>query len=153
MKPWIWLRVAALLQALGTVGHTMASFDSPSRGPGEEAVFNVMRAYRFDIMGVTRSHWDFYVGYELFITVTFAFLSVLMWQLSSLSRTAPEHAHPLTVTILICEIFMSIMGWEYFFAGPGVVSMLIAVCLVATLLALRRGDQPSVATRMESRAG
>ncbi len=153
MKPWIWLRVAALLQALGTVAHTMASFDSPSRGPGEEAVFNVMRAYRFDIMGVTRSHWDFYVGYELFITVTFAFLSVLMWQLSSLSRTAPEHARPLTVTILICEIFMSIMGWEYFFAGPGVVSMLIAVCLVATLLALRRGDQPSVATRMESRAG
>jgi len=152
MKPWIWLRVASFLQALGTVGHTMASFDSPSRGPGEEAVFNVMRAYRFKILGLTRSHWDFYQGYELSITVTFAILAVLMWQLSSLSRTAPEHARPLIITVLICEIFMGIIGWEYFFAGPGVMSILIALCLVAALFTLRRGDQTSLATRMESKA-
>jgi len=152
MKPWIWLRVASFLQALGTVAHTMAVFDSPSRGPGEEAVFNVMRGYRFNIAGVTRSHWDFYNGYGLSITVIFAFLAVLMWQLSSLSRHAPEHARPLIVTVLGCEIFMSIIGWEYFFAGPGGVSMLIALCLVATLFALRRGDQGSLATRTESKA-
>jgi hypothetical protein len=152
MKPWIWLRVASFLQALGTVGHTMASFAFPGRGPGEESVFNVMRSYRFNIMGLTRSHWDFYNGYELSITVTFAFLAVLMWQLSSLSRTAPEHALPLIVTVLVCEIFMSIIGWEYFFAGPGGMSILIAVCLVAALLTLRRGDQASLATRVESKA-
>src|ERR1700686_3315006 len=152
MKPWIWLRVAAFLQALGTVGHTIASFDSPSRGPGEEAVFNVMRAYRFNIVGVTRSHWDFYQGYALFITVTFAFLAVLMWQLSSLSRTAPEHARPLIVTVLVCDIFMSIIGWEYFFAGPGVMSMLIGLCLVAALFTLRTDNQASVANRIQSKA-
>jgi hypothetical protein len=152
MKPWIWLRVAALLQALGTIGHTMASFNSSSRGPGEEAVFNVMRAYRFDMMGLTRSHWDFYQGYQLSTTVTFAILAVLMWQLSSLSRTAPEHARPLIATILVYDIFISIIGWEYFFAGPGVMSILIALCLVAALFTLRRGDQTTLATRMESRA-
>jgi len=152
MKPWIWLRVASFLQALGTIGHTTAVFDSPSRGPGEEAVFNVMRAYRFNIVGVTRSHWDFYQGYGLSITVTFALLAVLMWQLSSLSRTAPEHARPLIFTVLICEIFMSLIGWLYFFAAPGVTSLLIAVCLVATLFTLRRGDQVSLATGMESKA-
>ncbi len=152
MKPWIWLRVASILQAFGTVGHTTASFDSPSRGPGEEAIFNVMRAYRFNIMGLSRSHWDFYVGYELAIAVTFAILAVLMWQLSNVIRTAPEQASPLIVTILIYEIFMSIIGWEYFFAGPGVMSILIAVCLVAALFTLR-SDQTRLATPMESKAG
>jgi hypothetical protein len=152
MKPWIWLRVASFFQALGTVAHTMSTFYSPSRGPGEEAVFNVMRALRFDIMGLTRSHWDFYQGYQLSITVTFAFLAVLMWQLSSLSRTAPEHVRPLIVTILVCEIFMSIIFWEYFFAGPGGMSTLIALCLVAALFALRRSDQASLATTIESKA-
>src|ERR1700688_909667 len=152
MKPWIWLRVASLLQALGTVAHTMASLDSPSRGPGQEAVFNVMRAYRFNIAGLTRSHWDFYQGYALSITVTFAFLAVLMWQLSDLTRTAPARARPLIVTVLVCEIFMSIIFWEYFFAGPGGMSILIGLCLVAALFALRRGDQTSLATRMESKS-
>jgi hypothetical protein len=111
-----------------------------------------MRALRFDIMGLTRSHWDFYQGYQLSITVTFAFLAVLMWQLSSLSRTAPEHVRPLIVTILVCEIFMSIIFWEYFFAGPGGMSTLIALCLVAALFALRRSDQASLATTIESKA-
>jgi hypothetical protein len=152
MKPWIWLRVASFLQALGTVGHTMASFAFPSRGQGEESVFNVMRSYRFNILGLTRSHWDFYNGYELSITVTFAFLAVLMWQLSSLSRTAPEHARPLIVTILVCQIFMSIIGWEYFFAGPGGMSILIGLCLVAALFTLRRNSQESVANRIQSKA-
>ena len=130
----------------------MASFDSPSRGPGEEAVFNVMRAYHFNLMGLTRSHWDFYQGYELSTTVTFAILAVLMWQLSSLSRTAPEHARPLIPTILVYDIFTSIIGWEYFFAGPGIMSILIAVCLVAALFTLRRGDQTSLTTGIESNA-
>jgi len=152
MKPWIWLRVASLLQALGTVGHTVASFDSPSRGPAEEAVFNVMRAYRFNIVGVTRSHWDFYQGYGLSITVTFALLAVLMWQLSSLSRTAPEHARPLIFTVLMCESFMSLIGWLYFFAAPGVTSLLIAACLVAALFTPPTDDRGSLATRVESKA-
>ena len=84
--------------------------------------------------------------------VRFALLAVLMWQLSSLSRTAPEHARPLIFTVLICEIFMSLIGWLYFFAAPGVTSLLIAVCLVATLFTLRRGDQASLASGMESKA-
>ena len=152
MKPWIWLRVASFLQALGTVAHTMSIFYSPSRGPGEAAVFNVMRAYRFDIVGLTRSHWDFYQGYQLSITVIFAFLAVLIWQLSSLTRRAPEHARPLVVTVLVCEIFMSIVFWLYFFAGPAGVATLITLCLVAALFASRRGDQASRATTIESKA-
>jgi uncharacterized membrane protein YoaK (UPF0700 family) len=153
MKPWIWLRVAAALQGLGAVLHTIASMDSPSRGPAEEAVFTAMQSFRFQIAGVTRSHWDFYQGYELFITVVFAVLAVLIWQLSNLSKTEPRQAVPFVVTILAAEILMSAIGWEYFFAGPGGMSILIAVCLVAAIPGLRKVDLPAIQTDRVAKTG
>jgi uncharacterized membrane protein YoaK (UPF0700 family) len=153
MKPWIWLRVAAALQGLGAVLHTIASMDSPSRGPAEEAVFAAMQTFHFQIAGVTRSHWDFYQGYELCITVVFAVLAVLIWQLGNLSKTAPRQAVPLIVTILAAEVLLSAIGWEYFFAGPGGMSILIGGCLVAALLGLRRVDQPAIQTSKAAKAG
>lgn len=136
MKPWLWLRIAAVLQGLGACLHTIASMDSPSRGPAEEAVFAAMQSFHFRIAGVSRSHWDFYRGYELSITVVFALMAVLIWQLGDLSKTAPRQAAPLIVTILVGEVLLSAIGWEYFFAGPGGMSILIAACLVAALFGL-----------------
>jgi hypothetical protein len=152
MKPWIWLRVAAFLQALGTCLHTIATSDPPSRRPGGEAVFGPMQSFHFQIMGVSRSHWDFYRGYELSITVAFGVLAVLIWQLSNLSRTEPRQGVPLIGTILVAEILLSAIGWEYFFAGPGGMSILIAACLAAALFGLRRNDRPALATSRAAKA-
>jgi uncharacterized membrane protein YoaK (UPF0700 family) len=153
MKPWIWLRIGAALQGLGAVLHTIASMDSPSRGPTEEAVFAAMQSFHFQIAGVTRSHWDFYQGYELCITVVFAVLAVLIWQLSNLSKTVPKQAVPLIVTILAAEVLLSAIGWEYFFAGPGGMSILIGACLVAAIVGLRKVDQPAIQTSRVAKAG
>jgi hypothetical protein len=153
MKPWTWLRVGAALQGLGAVLHTIASMDSPSRGPAEAAVFAAMQSFHFQIAGVTRSHWDFYRGYELFITVVFVVLAVLIWQLSNLSKTAPRQAVPLIITILAAEVLMSAVGWEYFFAGPGGMSILIGACLIVAILGLRRVDHPAIQTSKVAKAG
>ena len=152
MKPWTWLRVGAALQGLGAVLHTIASMDSPSRGPAEQAVFAAMQSFRFRIAGVTRSHWNFYQGYELCITVVFAVLAVLIWQLSNMSKTAPRQAVPMIVTVLVAEILLSAIGWEYFFVGPGGMSMLIGACLVAAILGLRRIEQPAIQTGRVAKA-
>jgi hypothetical protein len=153
MKPWSWLRIGAVLQAVGTVLHTIATSDPPSRRPGGEAVFGAMQSFHFQIMGVSRSHWDFYRGYELSITVAFGVLAVLIWQLGNLSRSQPRQAIPLILTILVAEILLSAIGWEYFFAGPGGMSILIAACLVAALLGLRKEEQHEVATSRAAKAG
>jgi len=152
MKPWTWLRIGAALQGLGAVLHTIASMDSPSRGPAEQAVFAAMQSFRFQIAGVNRSHWDFYQGYELCITVVFAILAVLIWQLGNLSREEPKHAVPLIATILVAEILLSAVGWEYFFAGPGGMSILIGACLIAALLGLRKKEQPAFQARPAAKA-
>jgi hypothetical protein len=112
-----------------------------THGPREQAVLDVMRSFHFDVMGSSRSVWDFYRGYEFSITVLFAILAVLMWQLSSLSRAEPRKALPLIVTVLACIILLDILSWTYFFAGPGVMSALIGLCLgVAVLTAYRHSE-------------
>ena len=52
MKPWIWLRAASGLQALGTVLHNLATLSTkPTHGPKEQAVFDTMRGFQFNMMG------------------------------------------------------------------------------------------------------
>lgn len=135
MKPWIWLRVAAFLQVFFAFGHTAGGIPSKAiRGPQEQAIFDAMRAFRFDVMGSTRSHWDFYQGFGLIISVNLAILAVLMWQLGSLSRTDPEGARPLVITLLLSEILIAVLSWRYFFLGPEVTSVLVSLCLGAAVI-------------------
>ena len=148
MKPRIWLRIAAVLQALGTVGHNLETLSTkPTHGPQEQAVFDAMRGFQFNIMGATRSTWDFYRGYQFSTTVTFVLMVVLIWMLSNMSRSAPREARPLVLAILVAQIFNAVISWQFFFAGPGVVGGLIALCLAIAVIGLYRAAQPALRTK------
>ncbi len=96
-----------------------------------------MRGFQFDLMGATRSTWDFYRGYQFSTTVTFVLLVTLLWMLSGMSRRAPVEAKPL----MIAQVFNVMIGFEFFFAAPGVVGALIALCLGIAAFGLYRVDQ------------
>lgn len=146
-KPWIWLRVAAALQAFFAVGHTLGGTPRTAmRGAQEQALFTAMQTFHFDAMGANRSHWDFYRGFSLTIGVNLAIVAVLFWQLSNLTQTAPRLARPLVITLLISDVLLSALAWTYFFAAPGVTTILIALCLIATLFTLSRSDQRAQAS-------
>jgi hypothetical protein len=153
MKPWIWLRIAAALQTLGVVGHNLETLSTkPTHGPQEQAWFDAMRGFHFEIMGATRSTWDFYRGYQFSITVTFVLIAVLLWMLSNMTRNAPGEARPLVVAFLIAQLFYMLISWEFFFAGPGVVGGIMAACMAAAAISLYRSDQPKPATRQSVNA-
>jgi hypothetical protein len=53
--------VAAVLSLLHCIGHTIGGVfgvDAPS-GTKEGAVVEAMKSNQFDVMGATRSYWDF----------------------------------------------------------------------------------------------
>jgi hypothetical protein len=114
----LWLRVTSGLFAFFTFGHTMGMLNTTSRGPAEDALLATMRAVRFPIMGVTRSHWDFYQGFGFTVTILQALMAVLCWQLGSLSATNPAQARPLVLTLLAASAGIAAMSWIYFFAAP-----------------------------------
>jgi hypothetical protein len=158
MKHWIWLRVAAVLQAVGTVLHTLATVSgtasgSATPGPEEQAVLAAMHGFHFTIMGSSRSVYDFYRGYEFSITVVFAVLAVLMWQLSNLTRSEPRRALPLLVTVLVCTVLLDVLSWTYFFAGPGVMSALISLCVAAAILTAYRTPLETIASARKAGSG
>ena len=142
MKPWIWLRVAAIVQAVFAFGHTAGGIPRKAiRGPQEQAIFDAMQAFRFDAMGTMRSHWDFYQGFGLTISVNLAILAVLIWQLGNLTRTDAEGARPLLATLLLSEILIGVLSWRYFFAGPVITSLLVSICLSVAFLASYRSER------------
>jgi len=81
MKASMFYRIAAVLLLLFAVGHESGF---PWSDPQWGVDLGPMRSTHFDILGSSRTYWDFYVAFGLFVTVFLLLAVVLAWQLSSL---------------------------------------------------------------------
>ena len=90
-----------------------------------------MRSIHFDIMGTSRTYWDFFVGFGLFFTIFLVFAAVLAWQLGGLSRQASEIMRGPAWTLVICFSAVTILAFRYTFVVPIILSVLILLCLTA----------------------
>ncbi|HEX7929172.1 MAG TPA: hypothetical protein VF678_16370 [bacterium] len=136
MKPVLWLRISAGLYAFFTLGHGYGGNFAPSRGALEETLFAAMRAYRVDIQGFTRSHWEFYRGFNHITTAMLVLMAVLCWQLGSLSKTSPQAARPMVATLVVASGALAVLGWMYFFMAPAITATLATVTLIIALARL-----------------
>jgi hypothetical protein len=123
MKAWVWLRSLAILLALFAVGHTLGTAaPRVRRGPEEAAVFDAMRRFRFPIMGFNRTHWDFYRGFAITISVLLVVLAVITWQIGTVSRCHPRQALPMAIAVQLGCLGLLAVGWMFFFGAPIVMS-------------------------------
>ncbi len=131
MKAVICLRIASILALLHGILHTVGGvFGGASPGAQQDAL-TVMQTHRFPVFGVTRSYWDFYLGYGLFITVFFLVQTVLLWQLGVLAKRGGLPLRPLLATLCVGYVLMAVISQRYFFSGPAIVEVLMAGCLGA----------------------
>src|ERR1700760_4484292 len=110
--PTILLRIASVVFALYTAGHTYgALFKDPSTGsPEKQMVLTAMRTYHENLGGASRSYWDFYMGFGWFVSCALLLFTVLCWQLAPLARTQPAVARPLLLTLFVVSIPMTILA-------------------------------------------
>jgi hypothetical protein len=136
-----WRGLAVLL-ALFAVGHTLGTAaPHVTRGAAEAGVFQAMQGFRFPVMGFERSHWDFYRGFALTISVQMAFIAAIAWQLGDASRRNPRQALPMAIAVLLCCVGVAVTSWFFFFGAPIVFSSVAAVwsaVLVAQLVQAMR---------------
>jgi len=139
MKTRVLYRIAAILILLFDLGHSVGY---PWSDPKWGVDLGAMRSSHFIVLGFSRTYWDFYVGFGLFVSVFLLLAAILAWQLGSL----PAQAFPLmrwTAWLLAgCFAAVTVLSWLYFFIIPIAFSAAITVCLVvAAALSSRAGPQ------------
>ncbi len=140
MKPVILLRIASVFTLIHAIFHTIGGvFGNPV--PGTAAmVAATMQANRFTVFGVTRSYADFYFGMGMGITIELAAQAILLWQLSTLAKKDPMVLRPIIAVLAAGYLALAVNSYRYFFQGPVIAEVLIALCLGLAILVMKRAE-------------
>jgi hypothetical protein len=136
MKPSMLLRIASIASLLFAAGHTLGGLQSWSP-PGDTDVLQAMRSFRFDAEGVSRTYWDFYIGFGLIISVFLLAQAGVLWQLATVSKKDPVQVRPILSMLFIAVLANAVLSWKFFFAVPVVLAIAIASSLGLALAVAR----------------
>ncbi len=126
MTPTLLLRIASGLALLHSILHTVGGvFGKPAPG-SQAATLSIMQANQFQVMGLTRSYADFYLGFGLFVTVALAVEAVVFWQLGTLAKSGATRLRPILVSFVAAYLAYAAIASIYFFAPPAIIELLIA---------------------------
>ena len=139
MSTKVLYRTAAVLLLLFAIGHQLGFRQvDPSWNAG--VVVQAMQGVRFHVQGFDRTYWEFFTGFGFFCTVLLLFSAFFAWSVGGATAETRRAFLPLLWAFAIAYMNIAILTWRYFFAVPAVLSMLIALALVAAA-ARAGGDQ------------
>ncbi len=130
MKAAMFYRIAAVLLLLFAVGHTLGFRQSDPKW-GVDALLGSMRSIHFDVQGFSRTYWDFFSVFGLFVSVFLLFAAVLAWLLGRLPAETLARVRSIAWALAICFVAVTALSWRYTFTIPIVFSALITLCLTA----------------------
>ena len=130
MKASVLYRIASVLLLLFAIGHTVG-FRQTDPKWGVDSLIASMRSIHFDAQGFSRTYWDFYTGFGLFVSVFLLFAAVLAWQLGSLPAETLARMRGTAWALALCFAAVTALSWAYFFIAPIVFSIVITACLIA----------------------
>jgi hypothetical protein len=130
LKASVLYRIASVLLLLFAVGHTFG-FRKIDPKWGVDSLIASMRTIHFDAQGFSRSYWDFYTGFGLFVTVFLLFAAFLAWQLGGLPAQTLAGMRGITWVLALCFVAVTVLSWTYFFVAPVIFSSVVTICLVA----------------------
>jgi hypothetical protein len=129
MKASLLYRIASVLLILFALGHTLG-FRRVDPRWGVDSIIGALRSTHFDVQGLNRTYWDFYIGFGLFVTVLLVFVAVLSWQLGSLPKESLLMMPIVTWGLAVCFVLVTLLSWKYFFMVPVIFSGVITICFI-----------------------
>jgi len=129
MKASLLYRIASILLILFALGHTLG-FRRVDPRRGVDSIIGALGSTHFDVQGLSRTYWDFYTGFGLFVTVLLVFIAVLSWQLGSLPKESLSSMPILTWSLATCFAVVTFLNWKYFFVVPLIFSGVITICFI-----------------------
>ena len=123
----VLLRIASVVTALFTLGHSSGTFREPHGA--QVPVATVMRSVHFGMFGSERTFWDMFHGYAVLFIFVGAYLAIVLW----LWSRAPPARSVLLLTAGLQVAFAAISFADFFWA-PGVFNAVSAACVAAAAL-------------------
>jgi hypothetical protein len=130
VKAPILYRISSILLLLFAAAHTLG-FRQTDPKWGVDSVIGSMRSVRFDAQGFSRTYWDFYVGFGLFVSVFLVFAAVLAWQLGGLAPETLALMRGPAWALVICFVAVTVLTWTYIFIAPFVFAVVVTASLTA----------------------
>ena len=131
-----WLRISAVVSLLLAIGHSLGGRKSWSPN-GDLPVLQQMRDNHFDVMGVNRSFYDFYMAFGWSLSIALFMQSILIWQLSGLVTAAVARARPMIAVITAAVVASAIIAWLMIFPVPAYFEAALSVCMIVALVKAR----------------
>ena len=128
MKASVFYKISAILLVLFAAGHTMG-FRQTDPAWGVDTLIAMMKSMHFDAQGFSRSYWDFYVGFGLFVSILLVFAGLVAWQLGTLSDETLLTMPLLRWSLPVCFAIETLLNCKYFFIAPIAISIVITVFL------------------------
>jgi len=146
MKASVLYRIAAVLLVLFAAAHTLG-FNQSDPQWGVDALITSMHSIHFDMLGVDRTYWDFFMGAGLCVGVFYLFAATLAWQLGGLPAATLALMRGTSWVFALCFAAITAVSSIYLFIIPVIFSAVITVCLTAAAwLAARPGSVPRDST-------
>ena len=112
------MRAAAWVALLLAIGHTAGHPWMPAEDPASLAVAAAMRSEHFNVMGLQRSYFDFYVGFGWLLSVYSFGHALLYWLLAPVAAPAPPKLAAIVGVLVIESIIILWVSWKYLFWVP-----------------------------------
>lgn len=137
MTTTLMLRIASLISLVFAAGHSMAGLQrwSPM---GDNVVLTAMTNVHFDMMGVSRSYLDLFLGLGWTISVFLLLQAALLWQMASLARMSAAQVRPIIVTFMLATVATGILSGLYIFAVPALFCGALLIALAAAYWTARK---------------
>lgn len=137
MKARIFLRIAAVLVAIQAVLHTIGGvFGKPLPGPSSVA-YAAMKANHFQVMGLDRSYWLFFIGFGLCMTVSMVLDAAVFWLLGGMTEGAGLKLRPILAVFTAGYAALTVLASMFFFPIPAIWSLVVVACLLAATITLK----------------
>ena len=134
MKASLLYRIASVLLILFALGHTLGFRRVDPRWK-LDSIIAALRSTHFEVQGLNRTYWAFYVGFGLFVTVLLLFTAILTWQLGGLPKDHLSDMRVVAWSLAACFVVVTFLSWKYFFIVPVIFSGVVAICLILAALA------------------
>jgi hypothetical protein len=128
-----YLRISAIVSLIFMLGHSMGGLQSWSP-MGENAVLQTMRATHFQLYGVSRGYYDFFMGFGWNLSLNMGLQTLLLWQLAGLTDTLGAKIKPMIMAFILNTLACAVVAWFFIFPIPVFFALLLLAPLIGAYI-------------------